>query len=254
MRRAPQYLTYFFIVISVQRVAEYIANSLHVSWMGWPFALGIALGIYVAMWYRGEAVTEKAARQTAWMFIIVDLIFNEFELINKLSSAQMVANDSNFLGIGHQWLTYGNQASALLFGAIPTLAVAFLGRLQNSADQHWKGKLTNTQRIGNAASKMIANVTGAIAFRVEGFAMKGGNSATPRSGSMPASDGQSAASAGRKRWKDLTADDVAFITANGRSAIMARYGISDGAAGNWKSDLLAGKRPWINAKVTAKLP
>ena len=251
MRKAPQYLTYFFIVISVKRVADYIANSLSVPYMGWPFAIGIAFGIYVGMYYQGEPVTQRAARQTAWMFVLVDLVFNEFEIINSLSAAQLVANDSNFLGIGHVWLTYGNQASAVLFGAIPTLAVAFLGRLQNAADQHWKGRPTNSQRIGNAITRSLANITGAIAVRVEAFAYKDGKSATPTSYSMPVVDGRVIGPATPKKWKQLTADDVAYISTNGRGQIARQYGISDGAAGNWKRDILAGIRPWNSAK---KLP
>lgn len=254
MRRAPQYLTYFFIVISVQRVAEYIANSLHVSWMGWPFAFGIAFGVYVGMWYRGEPQTEKAARSAAWMFIIVDLVFNEFELISELSAKQLVPPTSNFLGIGAEWLTYGMQLSAILFGAIPTLAVAFLGRLQNSADSYWKGKITNVQRVGNAFTRMLAHVTGAIAFRVEGFAMKFGNNAHSQGTPVPQGDGQEFSSANPKRWKQLTAEDVQFISANGRAAIMARFGISDGAAGNWKANIAKGDRPWKSAKLPEKVP
>lgn len=251
MRKAPQYLTYFFIVISVQRVAVYLAESLHVSWLGWPFALGIAFGIYVGMYYQGEAITERYARQTAWMFIIVDLVYNEFEIINQLSAAELVTPDSNFLGIGHEWLTYGIQASAVLFGAIPTLAVAFLGRLQNAADQHWKGKLTNTQRIMNALTKSLSNVTGAIAIRFEAFAFGGSKGASQPSHGVPADDGQVIITATPKKWKQLTADDVAFISVNGRGQIANRYGISDGAAGNWKRDILAGKGPFQTAK---KLP
>lgn len=251
IRKAPQYLTYFFIVISVKRVADYIALSLSVPYMGWPFAIGIAFGIYVGMWYQGEETTKRAGRQAAWMFILVDLVFNEFEIINSLSAAQLVANDSNFLGIGHKWLTYGNQASAVLFGAIPTLAVAFLGRLQNSADQHWKGKITNSQRIANAFSKSLANITGAIAIKFEAFAYKDGKSASQPSAGVPTVDGQIITPATPKKWKQLTADDVAFISVNGRGQIATRYGISDGAAGNWKRDILAGKGPFQSAK---KLP
>jgi len=251
IRKAPQYLTYFFIVISVKRVADYIAISLSVPYMGWPFAIGIAFGVYLGMYYQGEEKTQRAGKQAAWMFIIVDLIFNEFEIINSLSAAQLVANDSNFLGIGHQYLTYGNQLAALLFGAIPTLAVAFLGRLQNSADDHWKGRITNTQRIANALAKSLANATGAIAVRFEAFAYGVQKTASPPSNSVPASDGQVIITATPKKWKQLTSEDVAFITVNGRGQIALRYGISDGAAGNWKRDILAGKGPFASAK---KLP
>lgn len=251
IRKAPQYLTYFFILISVKRAADYIAISLNSPYMGWPFAFGIALGIYVGMWYQGDGATKKEGRTVAWTFIIVDLIFNEFDIINNLSTAQLVSNQSNFLGIGQEWLRYGNQATALLFGAVPTLAVAFLGRLQAAADQYWKGKITNSQRIVNALSKQLANATGGIAFWMEGFAFKGAKGASQSSHPVPAGDGQVIITATPKKWKQLTAEDVAFISVNGRGQIANRYGISDGAAGNWKRDILAGKGPFQSAK---KLP
>ena len=254
MRRAPQYLTYFFIVISVQRVAEYIASSLHVAWMGWPFAFGIAFGVYVGMWYRGEAQTEKAARNAAWMFILVDLVFNEFELISELSATQLVPPTSNFLGIGQAYLTYGMQISALLFGAIPTLAIAFLGRLQNAADGYWKGKITNVQRVKNSLTKMFSEFTGAIAIKFEGYASGFIKNAQSQGTSVPVVDGQVVTPATPKRWKQLTADDVSYISANGRGQVMAHFGISDGAAGNWKADIAAGKRPWKSAKLPANVP
>lgn len=248
IRKAPQYLTYFFILISVKRAADYIAISLNSPYMGWPFAIGIAFGIYVGMWYQGDESTRKAGRWVAWTFIIVDLIFNEFDIINNLSTAQLATNESNFLGIGQKWLTYGNQATALLFGAVPTLAVAFLGRLQNAADQYWKGKLTNGQRIWNAASKALQNATGAVAVRFEAFAYKDGKPASSPSHPVPTVDGQVIVTATPKKWKQLTADDVAFISVNGRGQIAKQYGISDGAAGNWKRDILAGKGPFQSAK------
>ena len=226
MRKAPQFLSYFFIVISVQRVAAYIANALHVQYMGWPFAFGIAFGIYTGMYYEGTEVAKKAGKSAAWMFIIVDLIFNEFELIRELSSKVLISPESNFLGIGNDGLAVMIQITAILFGAIPTLAIGFLGNLQNKADLHWQNKPTALGKMSAAVSKMFGKFTWAFAVRAESFADNFMPNAEGRSQKMPNN-------AVRKSEKDLTASDIAFIANNNRPAIMAQFGISDGTAGNW---------------------
>lgn len=230
MRKAPQYLTYFFIVIAVQRVAKYIADALHVSVMGWPFALGIAFGIYVGMYYQGTEKAKKAGKQAAWMFIIVDLIFNEFELIRELSAVQLVAPESNFLGMSQVQLEKGMQITAIIFGALPTLAIGFLGNLQSKADEHWKDKPTAFGRIGLAIQKMFSKFTVQIALRAEVFAKNIFPDAENKGTNLP-----------KTAKGNLTSADIAFIVANNREAIMARFSVSDGTAGNWKAEFSGAK-------------
>src|SRR5258706_2488644 len=250
MRKIAEHLSFFFIVITVYRVAFYIADALHVGFMGWPFSLGIAGGVYVSMYYTGfNETTQKAAKDAARMFLAVDLIFNEFELIRDLSASQLITPNSNFLGIGPVWLRYGMQITALLFGAIPTLGVAYLGRLQASVDEAWKGKLTAWQRITKAVAGLFQNVTGVIAVRIEVAALRLLPDAPPQSTNLTTVDGQVT----EQKWGELSAEDIAYISANGRKAIQRQLGVSNGTAGNWKSRIKKGDRPWPSIKELPKI-
>lgn len=232
MRKAPQGMALFFVAIVVGRVAAFISLGLKVGWTGWLFGIGIATCVYVAMYYSGIERTKKRARWVAGFFITVDLFFNEGELIRTLSVAALVPPHANFLNLGQSELTVWIQRAALLFGAVPTIAVALLGWLQSDVDIYYTNKLTPWQRVTKAVASMFGNITVAIAIRAEGIATWILPVATKQGKKLPLIDGQIVG----KNKAELSAADIAYIVANNRAAIMARFGVSDGTAGNWKKE------------------
>lgn len=255
MKKAPGRLALFMILISIGRVAAYVAEGLHVGFSGYLFAIGLAYGVYLSFYYLQWKETRLPAIAGVAIFTLADLWFNEFELIRILSSKELVMESGNFLGIEAKYLEIGMQISALTFGAAPTLAAAVLGWLQSGADKlsdkDMGIKPSPFARVWKAIAGMFAGIAVSFAVYVEGtaFARQGlSQSAGGTSDNLPIKDGEVTELSGPKRWKDLNADDVAFILVAGRGQIAQKYLVSERTGGNWKADLLAGKKPWENAR------
>ena len=257
MKKAAERLALFFLVTQVDRVATFIhlfqpADTSLYLYMSYGVAIGLAYGVYVSFFYVRQPKVRTAAIFGIVLFGGFDLLFNELALIKTASAASLVSATSSFLWIPADYLRSAMQGAALAYGILPTLASAALGWIQGGANKVTEaemGTLTFWGRIGKATSKLFDSVAVRLAVGFEAVATKSAGNAPSPSQKSPVVDGVVTPENGKKRWRDLTADDVAFISANGRPQIMARYGISDGAAGNWKADIAKGKRPWVTAKL-----
>lgn len=156
MRHNSFRLAFFFILITITRVAMFVAYGLQIGWMGYAFAVGLAAGVYLTAYFLRFKETKTAAGIALTFFLIADLWFNEFENIRTVSVSTLIDANANFMNFDAETIRYGMQFSALVFGAFPTIAAALLGWLQSGAERvqvlrhrNWFGKL------GTSLSKAI---------------------------------------------------------------------------------------------------
>lgn len=243
MRRAPLLLAFFFIAITVYRVSTYTSISLRQDWLGYCFGVGTALGVYVSAY----AATKPKARW--WgigglvVFGLADLLFNELELVINMSSGDIVQSNSNFIGMDAVTLKHLVQFSAIAFGFLPTVFAGILGGMQAAIEKvpelNKQGALS---RLFSALFGIFGNMATAMAIRVEIMAgvrqIAGGDNNPPNM--LPGVPMKVT----RRGWHTLSADEVATIPGMSREMMMTIFGISNGAAGDWKRKVLSGERPW----------
>jgi len=145
---------------------------------------------------------------------------------------------------------------AIAYGVLPTLASAILGWIQGGVDKLTDSDLRYTpiERAIRAMNKGLDGWAGRIAVRIEGVAMTSVGNATNTRDNSGIIDAETSEVATPKKWNDLNQRDIDWILTkrkNARGAIMARFQVSNGTAGNWLKDLTNGSRPWQNDK---KLP
>lgn len=251
MRKAPQFIATLFLIITLGRVADFVSNGLGDGGNGPFFSAALAVGVYVVSFFTRWKISRNAARVGIIAFIGVDLLFNLMELTRTLSAKNMIVEGSNFLGMERATLETLMQISALIYGAFPTLAIGIMGWLQSGAD-----KIDELNQFGKTWTKTLQSIGRifngigvAIAVKIETAALFVAKAASVSPGNMPANDGQNGQEVATRSWKSLTAEDVARIPAMSRAEIRAAFGVSDGTAGNWKSDVLDGKRPWDRKKA-----
>lgn len=257
MRRAAERLALFFLAIQISRVADFVyalapARSTWYLVGSYLFAAGIAYGVYLSFFY----VRQPKVRWSSWAGVIVfgglDLFFNEFEIIRTVSAKQLIAPQSSFAWISGEFLQNAIQVAALVYGAAPTLASAVLGWMQGGinkvTDQEF-GTITIGMRLQRSFASMFNSISLRAAAAVEVTASRVGGSAEVRPSGMPVVDGVVTP----KKWHELTAEDIAFISASNRPSIMARFGTSDGGAGKWIKRVRQGDRPWKDAEKPPKV-
>lgn len=231
MRKLPQRLAMFFILITIARVAFFVVYGLQVGPLGYAFAIGLAAGVYVTAYFIQYPETRFPAAIGLVFFLIADLWFNEFEMIRTLSEVSVLSESANFLSIKAETLTHMVQFSALVFGAFPTIAAFLLGWLQGGADKvkslktrAWFGRLglqlgvkiaswfpEREDQAGNTT--MLAAGRGVIEGKVVGKKSKG----------------------------KLTAEDWDFIASHSSRQIAAQFGTTVRNARNWRKEVGAEK-------------
>lgn len=235
MRNAAQRLALFFIAITITRVAMFVAMGLKIGWMGWAFALGLGYGVYLFAYALRLRGTLWPAMIGVIAFMMVDLFFNEMELIRMLSAENFVAKDSHFLGYKADELRNLMQVGALIFGAFPTIAAGLLGWLQASMERvqvlrtrSWTGKIglgimatfnkyfPEIEDKGHSLPQVSASASGKMLT-------DGGNT-------------------GGKRWEEISAEDKANLPRLSAGQIVARYGGSPRRARMWKQWIKDGKQ------------
>lgn len=264
MRKAAQFLALFFIITQVDRVAHFIhlyqpSDSTFYRLLSYGQSIGLAIGVYLSFFFVRQPKVKWAAIAGVIVFGGADLFFNEFALIRTVSAKALIEADSSFVWIPAEYLQVANQVVAIAYGVLPTLASAILGWIQGGVD-----KLTDTdlkytpiERVIRALNKGLDNWVVKAAVRVEAVAVASGGNATNTSGSGVIVEGESVETVTPKKWNDLNQRDIDWILAprkKAREAIMARYQVSNGTAGNWLKDLADGDRPWQDAKLPAKVP
>lgn len=254
MKTAPYKLAFFGILITVLRIAMLIAvidggfGAMLSKLFAGAFAVFIAVGVYVSSFFVRHEKTRWAGGAGLFLFGFADLWFNEATVVYYTSSAQLIAPTSNFLGIGAGYLTYIMQATALGFGGLPTLGAAVLGWMQSGAAQ--VAELNRVGLAGRISAALGKAVTGwgiGIAIKLEG----GKRNAERPSQYSPNNDGGNGTAIVR-RWSSLTAAEGAKLPQMSRGQIMALFGISDGAAGEWLRRLRSGEKPWLKSGVDVR--
>lgn len=242
MKHAPSRLAIFLIAITVARVAFFLANGLQLGWMGWLFAISLGAGVYVSAYFFGKA---KGFGNKAPGFIGLilfgggDLWFNEMEVIRVLSAQDLVVETANFMNYSATDLRWAMQYSALFFGAFPTLGAGLLGWMQSVAESIVEFQRPNLiARIETALGRVVTSWAGGFALKLE----KRANIAIQDGENLPLLDGHTKLV---RRWKSLTAEDVARIPLLNREEVTVQYGVSDGAAGDWHRKIKEGQRPWL---------
>lgn len=258
--KQPRNLSFFFIAITAGRVALYISQGLHVGPAGWLFSIGIAWAVFESFRWISYSDTDKSGNQTAnWhvrapaiasglFFIVIDLIFNEGEIVRSLAPQDLVPPESNFIGFERDAIRAAMQVSALLFGAVPTLAVALLGWLQGAIDGNVPIPATWHSRIARAIGQAGAKLADKVASQFElvlatRFGLQVGAKKESRG------SGNSADDVTPKKWAELNAEDIKYIESHSRGQVAYKFAVSDGSAGNWKRDVRDGIMPW-----SSKLP
>ena len=254
MRKFAQYLAVFFVITQVDRVANFIhlyqpADTLFYVLLSYGQSIGLAIGVYLSFFFVRQPKVRTAAIFGIIVFGGADLFFNEFALIRTVSAKALIEADSSFVWIKADKLQIANQIVALAYGVLPTLASAILGWIQGGVDKLTDGdlKYSPPERVIRALIKGLDSWVGKIAIRVEGVAYASGGNATNTRENNGVVDADFSEVVTPKRWSDLTQKDVDWILTkrkNARVAIMARYQVSNGTAGNWLKDLANGSRPW----------
>lgn len=234
MRKSPSRLALFFILITITRVALFVAVGLKIGWLGYAFAVGLAVGVYVTAYFVRFPQTRLAAGIGLAVFGLADLFFNEAELIRSLSAEQLISPDANFIGIGQEFLRYAMQISAIVFGAFPTIAAAILGWLQSGAERivvlkskAWFGQFGVA--IAAKAAKWFPETMDTNISLPNGQLQLPGNS------------GNGNIVAIKARWEDISASEKAEIAGKTVLQIIAKYGGSARRARMWKQWIEAGK-------------
>lgn len=263
MRKAAQYLAIFFIVTQVDRVANFIhlyqpVDTLFYVLLSYGQSIGLAIGVYLSFFFVRQPKVKWAAAAGIVVFGLTDLFLNEFALIRTVSAKSLIEANSSFVWIPAEYLQVANQIVALAYGVLPTLASAILGWIQGGVDKLTDAELRYTpiERIIRALNKWFDNWTLKGAFRVEGFADRSGGTAKNTSGNEVNNGGDSDTTVTPKKWNDINQRDVDWILTprkKAREAIMAKYQVSNGTAGNWLKDLADGQRPWQNARISDKI-
>lgn len=129
MRKAPLVIGALFLLISITRVRDFIGVGLGGGWLSWPFALGLAAGVYVSAYGARFEKPRKWAIGALIVFIPIDAAFNLIELVRTTATAQLIAPDADFLGAGPDAIRHWMQAFAIVFGLFQTAAAALMGGL-----------------------------------------------------------------------------------------------------------------------------
>lgn len=234
MRKLPSRLAAFFILITISRVAAFAVLGLKLGPLGYAFAVGLAVGVYVTAYFARFKETKWISLIMLALFMSADLWFNEFELIRLLSTLDLISPDANFLELDHAALVRGMQISAIAYGAFPTIAAAGLGWLQSGADKvaslkvrRWFGKFGL-----------------AIAARIETWFPETSDSGVTISAGrvdFPAISGNGNTAMVKARWNELSASAKVEIAGKSEAAILAMYGGSARRARMWKQWAREGK-------------
>lgn len=240
MKTAPSWLAYFLIAITIGRVALLLDHGLALGWMGWFFAVALGAGVYVSAFYFGRPAGLRKVPGAIGLavFGLGDLWFNEVEVIRSISAIQLLPESANFLDMAADELRWMMQMTALFFGAFPTVGAALLGWMQSVAptitEFNQPGFL---ERVVKATGDVIAARAHALEMKITSIALP-----APSVGQIPPRTVEGRL---RVKWRNLTADDCAWIESRSRADITAKYGISDGAAGEWQRRIRNGEKPWI---------
>lgn len=117
MKRLPTILTGLFLAITLARVANLVASQMGAGILGWLYAIGLGVAVYVAGYWTRVQVTRKIAITSLVVFVVIDGFFN---LVEVLRSTYPDRAEVKFMIAVAMWV----------YGLFPTAAAALLGWLQ----------------------------------------------------------------------------------------------------------------------------
>lgn len=249
MRKAPQFLALFLIVITFVRVSQFLAYGIKLGWLGFAFAVAVTFGVYVAGFFSSVKGLSLTGRITAICLLAAfgatDLLFNTLEMVRTLAPETLIGNGSNFLYLRADALTSIMHVAALVYGILPTLLAGGLGLLQGQAEK--LASLNRRSWIAAFFKAISATLQKGIVANLEEHyhisayrQIQGGNGGNR----LPVGDDIAidAEELGKIRWEDLTSADKSAIAAMSSRQIMARYrGISERTARGWKQRIEKGE-------------
>lgn len=135
MKRAPQFLSVFFLSVTIYRLAFFMADGMILGWLGVALAVGTAAGVFVCAFYAFHRYTWPWALPGLAIFGLIDMAFNMLEVVRTLSTANFVPTDANFLNMSAADIRWAMQWAGIAIGIFPTLATALLGLIQSGANK-----------------------------------------------------------------------------------------------------------------------
>lgn len=234
MRNLPKLLAFAFIAVTLSRVALLISVGFKADWQGWAFAVGLAIGVYLSTYFIRYKETFWPAISATVFFVIVDLWFNEVEIVRTLSASDMIAPSANFLSMNAEYLRGMMQVSALIYGAFPTIAAALLGWLQAWAEK--VATLKPRAFFPHIQLAIMAKVDSMFPVTTETRRISGNNQPL-----LPETVENAPYRQNAVRWENLTTADRAEIAGMLPMQIISRYGGSDRRARMWKQWAREGK-------------
>lgn len=158
MKKLPLILAGGFLFITLARVAAFSANSMQAGFLGWIFATGLGLAVFVSAYFTRVSVTDKSgaeARRSRYariiatvnlvLFVVVDGFFNLAEVLLNVTDPNL-------------------QVAAWTYGIFPTVAAALLGALQGAVD-----RLPTPPRRESFASEFRKRIGNLLRRRVENW-------------------------------------------------------------------------------------
>lgn len=249
MRKAPQFLALFLIIITFVRVSQFLSFGIKLGWLGFAFAVAVTLGVYVSGFFSSVKGLSLTGRITAILLLVAfgatDLLFNTLEMIRTLAPETLIGSGENFLYLNATALTAIMHTAALVYGVLPTLLAGGLGILQGQAEK--VASLNHRSWIAAFFKAISATLQKGIVANLEERyhisnyrQIPSGNSGK----SLPVGDDIAidAEEFRQVRWGDLTSADKSAIAAMNSRQIMAKYRLgSERTARDWKARVEAGQ-------------
>lgn len=245
MKRVPALLAIGFVLITFFRVSAFLQHGMQLGVLGISFAIALTAAVYASAYFTQFKESKGWAIVSLVVFGILDLWFNELEMIRSLSPEQLVVEGSSFLAFDAKTIENLLHISALIYGVAPTICAALLGLLQGSVE-----KVASLNKRGFFATILVATkatlqkgikATLEDWFGKEHFAQL----SSGKSGNMlPVSDDEvidADALPEKVRWEDLLAGDKSVIAGMSTRQIVAKWKVSDRTARNWKTRVVAGE-------------
>lgn len=148
MKRIPIFLSFFFLAITLNRVAE-LASRFGASWMAILFAIGLGAGVFLSGYWldkvKDDGRLQFSAAISLLVFMAGDLSFNGAEVW-----AYMSANNLHDGGI--------MTVVGIIYAVFPTLAAAVLGMLQAQTSRQPDAKKSVWRTASDTVNAIVASV------------------------------------------------------------------------------------------------
>lgn len=273
MKRLPFWLGFASIAVTFFRAGDYLANGVHMNWIGWFMAFVFSIAVFVSAYFtqvklrvRHESYKRRRGLERFWIYVrnfwrkdygrwiafaslafftVVDLLFNEAEIIRTVANKEFVSSDASFLGYTGTQLEVINHFFALLVGAVPTFGALILGVLQGRAD-----KMPVLERVGWFSQFLRAiwetllrgiQANLADAFKVPHIILEK-QEHRPQLLEKVEEGREIPVLAKKVRWEDLKVPDKEEISQMTVAQVLGKFpGISSKTVRNWKKRIEAGE-------------